>query len=324
MIKRLHVAVAILAIVASSLVAARAEDWPTRPVRIVNTFAAGGAADILARTVAEHLSTVFKQQFFVETRAGAGGAIGVQAVVNSPPDGYNFVITNLSLLTIAPISNPHIGFDPRRDLTNIAYIAGSPVVFSVNPASHMGTLADFVARAKTSPKPLTYSSSGVGSMGHLVAEYFARTAGITIEHVPYKGAAQGLVDLIGGHIAFSAQTVSSTAGQLKGGTLIGIAQTGRERMADYATVPTFGELGYTDVVGTNWFSLSGPAGLPDDIVRKVNREIVRAMTRPEAQQRLREGGLIAEAMTVEEFNALITREAARWKPVIEALGLVGK
>jgi tripartite-type tricarboxylate transporter receptor subunit TctC len=318
-----RVAAAVLALLAGAP-AARAEDWPARPVRIVNTFAAGGAADILARTVADHLSGVFGQQFFVETRAGAGGAIGVQSVVNAPPDGYNFVITNVSLLALVPISNPRLGFDPRRDLTNIAYIAGSPVVFSVNPASGVRTLADFVARAKQSDKPLTYSSSGVGSMGQLVAEYFAQIADIRIEHVPYKGASQGLTDLVGGHIAFSSQTVSSTAGQLHAGTLIGVVQTGKERMPDFPTVPTFNELGYPDLIGTTWFSLSGPAGLPADIVNKVNREVVRAMTRPEAQQRLREGGLVADAMTVEEFNRLIAAETARWKPVIEKAGLVGK
>jgi tripartite-type tricarboxylate transporter receptor subunit TctC len=318
-----RVAAALLAVLACAP-AARAEDWPARPVRIVNTFAAGGAADILARTVADHLSGVFGQQFFVETRAGAGGAIGVQSVVNAPPDGYNFVITNVSLLALVPISNPRLGFDPRRDLTNIAYIAGSPVVFSVNPASGVRTLADFVARAKQSDKPLTYSSSGVGSMGQLVAEYFAQKADIRIEHVPYKGASQGLTDLIGGHIVFSSQTVSSTAGHLHAGTLVGIAQTGKERMPDFPTVPTFNELGYPDLIGTTWFSLSGPAGLPADIVAKVNREVVRAMTRPEAQQRLSEGGLVADAMTVEEFNKLIAAEMARWKPVIEKAGLVGK
>ena len=318
-----RVAAAVLAVLACS-VAARAEDWPARPVRIVNTFAAGGAADILARAVADHLSSVFGQQFFVETRAGAGGAIGVQSVVNAPPDGYNFVITNVSLLALVPVSNPRLGFDPLRDLTNIAYIAGSPVVFSVNPASGVRTLGDFVARAKQSDKPLTYSSSGVGSMGQLVAEYFAQKADIRIEHVPYKGASQGLTDLVGGHIAFSSQTVSSTAGQLHAGTLIGVAQTGKERMPDFPTVPTFNELGYPDLIGTTWFSLSGPAGLPADIVAKVNREVVRAMTKPEAQQRLREGGLVADAMTVEEFNKLIAAETARWKPVIEKAGLVGK
>ena len=306
------------------LVPARAEDWPSRPVRIVCTFAAGGAADILARIVADHLSTVFHQQFFVETRAGAGGAIVAQSVINTPPDGYNFVLVSVSLLSLIPVENPRLGFDPRRDLTNVAYVAGSPVVLSVNAASGMKTLADFVARAKASDKPLTFSSSGVGSMGHLVAELFARKAGLKFEHVPYKGASQGLTDLVGGHIAFSAQTVSSTSAQLKAGTLIGLAQTGKDRMPDYATIPTFGELGYGDVASTVWFALAGPAGLPPDIVAKVNREIVRVMTAPEAQERLRKLGVVADGMSAEELGALVARETTRWKPVLEQLGLIEK
>jgi len=307
-----------------SVAPARAEDWPARPVRIVNTFAAGGAADILARLVADALSKAFRQQFFVETRAGAGGVIGVQSVVNTPPDGYNFVITNVSLLALDPSSKPRLGFDPNRDLVNIAYIAGSPVALSVNAASGMKSLADFMARAKTSDRPLTYSSSGIGSMGHLVAELFARKAGLKFELIPYKGASQGLADLVGGHIAFSSQTMSSTSAQLAAGTLLGLAHTGKTRMPDYPAVPTFTELGYPDVASTVWFALSAPAGLPPDIVHKVNREIVRAMAAAEAQQRLRQLGLVADAMTVEEFNALIARETARWKPVIEQLGLVEK
>ena len=160
-------------------------------MRIVNTFAAGGAADLLARTVADGLSSAFGQPFIVETRAGAGGAIGVQSVAATPPDGYNFVITNVSILVLAPISNPRLGYAPLRDLTNIAYIAGSPIVLSVNPASGIKTLDQFVASAKKGGKPLPYSSSGVGSMGQLFAKSFAQQAGIAIEHVPYKGARRG-------------------------------------------------------------------------------------------------------------------------------------
>ena len=315
---------AIVVLALAYLVPARAEEWPARPVRIVNTFAAGGAADILARIVADALSTAFHQQFFVETRAGAGGIIGVQSVIATPPDGYNFVLTNVSLLALDAISKPKLGFNPRRDLTNIAYIAGSPVALSVNAASGSKTLADFIVHARASTKPLTYSSSGVGSMGHLVGELFARKAGLRFELIPYKGAAQGLADLVGGHIAFSAQTVSSASVFLKAGTLIGLAHTGRERMADYPAIPTFTELGFPDVASTVWFSLSGPAGLPTEIVTKVNREIAHAMTAPAAQERLRQLGVVPEGMTVAEFDALIDRETARWKPVIEDLGLVEK
>jgi tripartite-type tricarboxylate transporter receptor subunit TctC len=316
---------AMLALIAAAAIApARAEDWPTRPVRIVNTFAAGGAADVLARLAADALSTAFHQQFIVETRAGAGGVIGVQSVINTPPDGYNFVLTNVSLLALDPTSKPNLGFDPRRDLVNIAYIAGSPVALSVNAAGDIKTLADLIARARSGAKPLTYSSSGIGSMGHLVAELFARKAGVRFDLIPYKGASQGLADLAGGHIVFSAQTVSSSSTLLSAGTLTGLAQTGKARMADYPAIPTFTELGFPDVSSTVWFSLSAPAGLPADIVARVNREIVRAMSTPAAEARLRKLGLVADPLTVDEFNALIERERTRWKPVIEELGLVEK
>src|SRR5438552_5125866 len=127
---------------------ANAQDWPNRPVRMVNTFAAGGTADVLTRLVAEHLSSVFKQQFFVETRAGAAGTIGVQSVANSPPDGYNFALTNITHLVLLPISNPKLGYDPHRDLTNIAFVAGAPIMLSVNAASGVRTFKDFIAHAE--------------------------------------------------------------------------------------------------------------------------------------------------------------------------------
>ena len=150
--------------------AATADEWPSRPVRMVNTFAAGGTADVLTRLVADHLSSVFKQQFFVETRAGAGGSIGVQSIANSPPDGYNFALTNITQLVLLPISNPKLGYDPFRDLTNIAYVAGAPIMLSVNAASGVRSYQDFIAHASKATAPLTYSSSGVGSSGQLVAE----------------------------------------------------------------------------------------------------------------------------------------------------------
>jgi tripartite-type tricarboxylate transporter receptor subunit TctC len=303
---------------------AQPQPWPTRPVRIVNTFAPGGAADILARTVAEGLGSAFGQPFFVETRAGAAGAIGVQAVAAMPPDGYSFVITNVSILVLAPISNPRLGYAPLRDLVNIAYIAGSPIVFSVNPSLGVKTLDQFIAYGKKSGDPLTYSSSGVGSMGQLFAESFAQRAGIAVEHVPYKGASQGLLDLIGGHIAFAAQTVGSTAGQLRAGSLTGIAQSAGARLPDFPDLPTFKELGYPELVSTTWFSLSGPAGLPADIVQKVNREIINTMARPQTQQRMREEGMVTEGLTPAEFRNLIETETVRWKPVLERAGLIEK
>ncbi len=302
---------------------AAAQSWPARPVRIVNTFAPGGAADILARMVADSLTNAFGQQFFVETHAGAAGVIGVQTVAHAEPDGYNFVITTMSLLVIGPITNPRIGYDPFKDLTNVAFVAGSPIVFVVNPSKGVKTLKEFVEYAKKSPKPLTYSSSGVGSNGQLVAETFAQRAGIKVEHVPYKGAAQGLTDLLGGHIDFSSQTLSSASAMIRSGTLLAIAHGANERVPDYPDVPTFKEAGY-DLIGTNWFALAAPARLPPDIRDKVNHVIVDAFAKPDAQERLRQNGLVTEAMTPEAFTKFIEAEIVRWRPAIEAAGLIEK
>jgi tripartite-type tricarboxylate transporter receptor subunit TctC len=303
---------------------AHAQDWPTKPVRIVNTFAPGGAADYLARTIADGLSTAFGQQFFVETRSGAAGAIGVNSVVATPPDGYNFVITNITMLVLSPIANPKLGYHPERDLTNIAYLGGSPVVLSVNSKSPINSLADFIAYGKKSGNPLTFSSSGVGSSGHLFGETFGAKVGIKVEHVPYKGAAQGLLDLVGGHITFSAQTLTSSAGQMRAGTLRGVAVTAKQRMADYPEMPTFAELGHTEFSSPIWFSLSGPKGLPPAILDKMNGQINKIMTAPAMTDRMRKEGMIVEAMTPEQLAQLIQQETKFWRPAIVKAGLMRK
>jgi tripartite-type tricarboxylate transporter receptor subunit TctC len=316
---------ALFAIAGTFVVAApaSAQEWPSRPVRIVNTFAPGGAADILARIIADNLSSAFKQQFFVETRARAGGVIGVQTVANAEPDGYNFVITTLSLTIIAPFINPKIGYDPIKDLTHVGYIAGSPILFIVSAKSDVKTLEGFVAKAKASAQPLTYGSSGLSSAGQMVAQSFAMKADLKFEIIPYKGAAQSIVDVVANHIDFATPTVTSASGQLRGGTVTGLAVSSGERLPDYPDVPTFSELGY-DLVVTNWFALAGPAGLPAEIVRKVNCEINVAMARSETRQRMREDGMLVQLMDVAAFRKFIEDEGVRFKRVIERAGLVEK
>ncbi len=163
----------------------------------------------------------------------------------------------------------------------------------------------------------------MGSHGQLGAELFAQRAGIKIEHIPYKGASQSLMDLVAGHIVFSSQTVSSSAALMRGGKLLGLAHTADRRLPDYPDLPTVKELGYPELVSTTWFALSGPARLPKEIVDKMNREVIRGMAKPEVQQRMRQDGLLTEAMSPEQLKSYIEAEMARWRPVIEKVGLTG-
>ncbi|MPZ39147.1 MAG: hypothetical protein GEU95_14035, partial [Rhizobiales bacterium] len=220
--------------------------------------------------------------------------------------------------------NPRLGYHPERDLTNIAYLGGSPIVLSVNSKSPIKTLADFAAYGKKSEKPLTYSSSGVGSSGHLFGETLARKVGIKVEHVPYKGAAKGLLDLVGGHIVWSAQTVTSSAAQIRAGTLRGITVTAKQRMPDHPDMPTFTELGHPEFSSPIWFSLSGPKGLPDAIVGKMNSEINKIMTAPAMLERMRREGMVVDAMTPAQLQQLIETETRFWRPAIEQAGLMQK
>ena len=296
---------------------AQHDDWPNRPVRVISTFAAGGTADILARIVAEQLAIAFKQQYFVEVRAGAGGQIGVKSIVDSP-DLYTIGIANISHLVLHPMSRPDLGYDPKKDLANIAFVAGSPVLLSTNPKSGFKGLKDFVERGRK--EPLNYSSSGLGSMGHLVALNFIAKSGIKAEHVPYKGASQALADLVGGHIVWSSQTVSSTASYIRGKTLDGLGVTTAKRMPDWPDLPTFREQGY-DIDASIWFGISGPAAMPKSLVKRINEEIQRGLAKPEIAERMRRDGMIVDPMTPEQYAAFIDKEIAVWGPVMKAAGL---
>lgn len=305
-------------------VPAFAQDWPTRPVRIVSPFAAGGTADILARMVADHLSSVFKQQFFVENRTGAGGAIGVQSVASAPPDGYNLVITNISMLVTVPVMNPKLVYHPTRDLTNLAYIAGAPVVIAVNGPSGIKSVDQLVAFGKKLGKPLSYSSSGIGTNGHLLGESFGKLAKIDVVHIPYKGAAIGITDLIAGHINFGLPVLGSVASHLRSGALMPLAHSAGARVPEYPDIPTLREVGYPDLTTTTWFSLSGPANMPRPLAERINREVAAMVRKPDIQARIQRDGMISEVMSLDAFDKFIAAETRRWTPVIEAAGLVTK
>jgi tripartite-type tricarboxylate transporter receptor subunit TctC len=319
--RRLFLAI-LMALASSAPVSA--QNWPDRPVKIIVPFGAGGSADTLARVVAEHLSTTFKQQFVVENRTGAGGMIGAQAIANSPPDGTTIGFTNLSILSLIPVINRSVTYHPLNDFTHIAYVAGAPVALAVTPSTGVKTFKEFVDYANKLGRPITFASSGVGSDGHLMGEAIALAAKIKVEHIPYRSTSQALTDVVAGHVAFCTFTLSSTAQFLRAGSLTGVAVTSPERMPDNQEIPTFKELGYPQLVGTTWFSLSGPAKLPAEIVQKLNVEITRIVALPDVQTRLRRDGFIAQPMSPAEFTKFVDDENNRWKPLIEAAGLAGK
>jgi len=321
-IKRAFLAAAALAMLACPS-AAQAQDWPNRPVRIIVPFGAGGSGDALARVLSDHLSAKFGQQFVVENRTGAGGAIGARLIATAPPDGYTIGITNLSVLSLVPVINKGVGYDPMASFAHIAYVAGAPVVLAGNPKTGVKTLADFV-KYSTDKGAFTFASSGVGSDGHLMGEAIAASLKLKIEHVPYKSTSQALVDVVGAHVPFCTFTLSSTAQFMRDGTLTAVAVTTPERLPEFPDLPTFRELGHPELEGTTWFSMSGPAGLPKEIVDRLNDEINRIVRLPEVEAKLRRDGFQAKPMPAADFTAFVDTENKRWLPLIERAGLVGK
>lgn len=300
---------------------AQAQDWPARPVRIIAPFAPGGTADTLGRVAAEQLSDSFQQQFFVENRPGAGGVTASLAVARMDPDGYSFVVSGIATHAIAPIINSNTGYDPVADFSHVAYFGGPPIVFIVPTGLGVKSLSELVAFAKARREPLTFASPGTGTSGHLVAEYFAQKSGIAVEHVPYRGAALGVMDVVAGHLRFGSMTWTTAAGQIAAGTVIPLAVTAPERLADFPAIPTFKEAGHRDLVSTTWFALSGPARLPKDIVDKVNREVIKALAKPEVLNRLKTEQILTEPMTPEELTRFVAAEFARWRPVAQQIHL---
>lgn len=304
--------------------AANAEDWPSRPVRIVVPFGAGGAGDTLARVVAQHLSESLGQPFIVEDRPGAAGIVGTQQIVTAPPDGYTIGVTNLSTLSLIPVINPEATYNPISDFKHIAYVGGSPVVLAANQATRAKTLQDFVAYANAPGHAFTFASSGMGSDGHLMGEAIAAALQVKPEHVPYKSTAEALTDVVAGQVPFSTSTLSSTSAFLHSNTLIGIAVTSPERVPDFPDLPTFKELNHPELLDNTWFALSGPSQLSDDIVTKLNKAVIEAVAQPDVQERFRRNGFFSQPMNPREFTSFVAAENAKWKAIIEGAGLAGK
>ena len=297
-----------------------AQAWPAKPVRIIAPFAPGGSADTLGRIVAQKLTESVKETFIVENRPGAGGVIGSDLVAKAAPDGYTLVVSGVASHAVAPALPRGTPYDPVKDFTHIALFGGPPAVLVVNPNVAAKDLKEFVGLLKKEPGKYSYGSPGNGTHGQLVAELFKQLAGVDMQHVPYKGASAAVADLIAGHIQVASTTLSTAAGQIHGGKARALAISTANRLPDYPNVPTYAEMGYKDLVATIWFSLSGPAGLPPEIVERLNVEVRKALDAPDARERLRPEGIEPGKLSASEFSAFVASEVKRWAPVVKASG----
>jgi tripartite-type tricarboxylate transporter receptor subunit TctC len=301
------------------VLATQVHAWPTRPVKIVVPFAAGGSADTLGRLVAQKLGEQLKASFIVENRGGAGGALGSELVAKAAPDGYTLGVSGIASHVIAPMLPQGTPYDPVRDFTHIALFGGPPAVLAVNPSLPVKDLRELILLSK-SGRALSYGSPGNGTQGQLVAELFKRRAGIEMQHVPYKGAAGAVTDLIAGHIPVVSTTLTTAAAQIRAGRARALAISAASRLPEFPDIPTYAELGYPDLVATVWFSLSGPANLPAEIVERLNLEVNRALDLPEVRERLKPEGIVPSPMSAKQFGAFVAEELRRWAPVVRASG----
>ena len=297
-----------------------AQSYPAKTVRIVAPFAPGGTADTLGRIVAARLTESLGQTFVVENRPGAGGMVGSELVSKAAPDGYTLVVSGVASHAIAPALAKKPLFDPMKDFTHIALLGGPPAVLGVHPSLPVKSLKEFVAFAKARPGELTYGTPGTGTQGHLVAEVFRQAAGLNLTHVPYKGASIAVLDIVAGHIHAISTTLTTASVQIRAGRIRPLAISSANALPEYPGVPTFRQAGYRDVVATVWFSLSGPAGVPADVVNRLNAEVRRALQLPEVRDRLRGDGIEANQLDPRAFTEFMGAEVKRWGPVIRATG----
>lgn len=294
---------------------AEAFDWPSKPVRIIVPYAPGGAADTLARIFADVLSSGFGKPFYVENRPGGGSVVGSDAVARAAPDGYTLGLVGMSTHVLAPAMNRNAGFDPVRDFTFIAYLGGAPNIFVVHPSFAATSFAAVLARAKAAKDGLEYVSPGVGSVGNLIAEYLASKENIKLTHVAYRGGAGALTDLVAGHVKIGMMSYSTASEHVRGNTLVPVAVSSAQRIADFPTVPTLAELGYPDLVATTWWALSAPSGLPREITDKLNQEIAKSFDLPQVRRQLAQEAVETKIMSPAEVTQFVQAEIGKWVPV---------
>ncbi|MBX3665397.1 MAG: tripartite tricarboxylate transporter substrate binding protein [Burkholderiales bacterium] len=309
---------AVLALAASL---AAAQNYPAKPVRIINPLAAGGNVDIVARGVAEQLSRTLGQQVLVENRPGASALVGTRYVRGQPADGYTFLaIANTFARVPAIVRDP--GYDPLKDFTGVTLTCDIPMVLVVNPALPVKNLKEFIALAKKRPGDLTYGSAGTGGTGHVAAEMFSQQAGIRLMHIPYKGNAPATTDLVGGQIMLMFDQVSTSAQYIRAGRLRGLAVTTKKRSPVFPDIPTIDEAGVRGFEDSTFNGLVAPAGTPREMLEKIRGETVKAVAVPALKERFDRIGIpLVASNSLDEFNAHLRRHVEEFAALAKTAGI---
>ena len=296
-----------------------AQPFPSRPIRLVVPFPPGGPTDIVARPLAQMLGESLKQSVIVDNRGGAGGLIGADLVAKSPPDGYTLLMGTVGTNAINGALYRKLPYDPVRDFTPITLVASAPIAVVVNPRAGIASVKDLIAQAKSNPGKMSFGSAGNGTPGHLTGEMFATAAGVSLQHVPYKGSAPAITDLLGNQIPMMFDPLQSVIQHVRSGKLRALAISGRNRSRALPDVPTLGEAGVKDFESTAWWAVFGPANMPAEIARTLRNEIERIVRSDAFEQKLGNLGVqpSTEPLSLAEFQKT---EVARWAKAVRDSG----
>jgi len=300
---------------------ARADDYPTRPITLIVPFPPGGSTTVMARNVADKMSATLGQPVVVENRGGAGGTIGTRSVAKAAPDGYTILLSYTATMAIAPSMNVNAGYDPRRDFVPIGMIGFAPNVLVVHPSLPVRSVAELIAYAKAAPAPVQYGSPGVGTVNHLAGEYLASETGVKLQHVPYKGNGPAMGDLLGGHIPMMFVPIPVALGNVKAGTLRGLAITTAKRSGLLPDLPTLAESGVPGFDVALRYGLMAPTGTPPAVLARLNRELNAALATEDVKQRLATEGAEALPGTPEAYAADVDADEKKWSGLVKKLGI---
>lgn len=299
---------------------ASAQDYPSRPITLVVPYAAGGGNDIMARVAGEKMSPVLGQQIVIENRGGAGGTIATRQVAKAAPDGYTLGLGGTGTLAIDPTLYGNVGYDPRKDFEPIGLIGTSALVLVIHPSIPAHNVKELIAYAKANPGKLTYASAGVGSGIHLAAEYFRFQAGLEMTHVPYKGSAPALTDLVGGHVSMYFSSMPPAIALVKEGKIRALGVTGLTRSPIFPDLPTIAEAALPGFEAVLHYGIIAPAGTPKPIVTKLNAALRQAVMSDELKQKLAADGTEPLASTPEQYAADIDKEETKWSVIVKKSG----